>query len=171
MTSAIESWKNTGPMLVDGATFGHFRPDDSRPAILGVDARLGHSRLTCSGRPRIGALTLSAVDSLARTSAPATIEHKDLGSMSLDRTCNPPLYSAGTWDMEMQAYTPQACSPPAVNIDRRQLRVVLKSLRRLGYSAHRRRCEDGSYDDNDFYVLVERTDGMPEAEILEAWKR
>ena len=39
----------------------------------------------------------------------------------------------------------------------------------MGYTAHRRRDADGSYDDNDFLVLVERTDGMCWKEIRKSW--
>jgi len=77
-----------------------------------------------------------------------------------------PLYSVGTWDPHKQAYTPQrGLSVPSFNITQAQLRVALKELRGMGYAAHRRRDADGSHDDNDFFVLVERTDGMCWKEI------
>lgn len=83
-----------------------------------------------------------------------------------------PLYSVGTWDTEAQAYTPQTgLSVPSLNIDIRQLRRAMKELRGGGYTCHRLRDPDGNHDDNDWSVLIERTDGMPEAEILEDWKR
>ena len=41
----------------------------------------------------------------------------------------------------------------------------------MGYSVHRYRDSDGSYDDNDFFVLIERTDGESVAKILDSWKR
>jgi hypothetical protein len=47
----------------------------------------------------------------------------------------------------------------------------MEELRGTGYSVHRRRDSDGSYDDNDWKVLIERTDGMNEADILERWER
>lgn len=50
-------------------------------------------------------------------------------------------------------------------------------LRECGYTAHRTRyfikASHGDVVDwdSDTFVLVERTDGMTEAEILESWKR
>ena len=83
---------------------------------------------------------------------------------------NTPLYSVGTWDTDKQAYTPQrGLSVPSFNITLAQLRVALKELQGMGYTAHRRRDADGSYDDNDFLVLVERTDGMCWKEIRKSW--
>lgn len=71
-----------------------------------------------------------------------------------------PLYSVGTWDTDEQAYLPQAgLTVPSQNVDRHGLRRVLKELRDMGYSAHRFRDSDGGHDDNDWSVLVERTDG------------
>lgn len=83
-----------------------------------------------------------------------------------------PLYSVGTWDSELDCYTPQA-GVPAFNLTLNQLRASLRMLRNCGYSAHRvRSVWDGEVDwDSDSYVLVERTDGMSEAEILERWER
>ncbi len=82
------------------------------------------------------------------------------------------LYSVGTWDTDLQAYTPQVgLDGPSINVTRRELRRQIRELRSVGYSAHRRRDSDGTHDDNDFYVLIERTDGKPEAEILDGWKR
>lgn len=79
-------------------------------------------------------------------------------------------YSVGTWDSDEQAYTPQA-GVPSINLTLPELRQSLRALRDRGYSCHRRRDEDGTYDDNDWSVLVERTDGKSEQEILEDWKR
>jgi hypothetical protein len=76
-------------------------------------------------------------------------------------------YSVGTWDVEAQAYTPQV-GVPAFNLTLAELRRSLKMLRQCGYSAHRRGV-DGC--DNDWCVLVERTDGKSESEILEQWER
>jgi hypothetical protein len=56
---------------------------------------------------------------------------------------------------------------PSFNITWRQLLTALRELRSMGYSAHRRH-EEG---DNDWSVLVERTDGKTPEEILEGWKR
>jgi hypothetical protein len=82
------------------------------------------------------------------------------------------LYSVGTWDTDAQAYTPQlGLSVPSFNVNREQLRKAMKELRKMGYSVHRYRDSDGSYDDNDFFVLIERTDGESVAKILDSWKR
>ena len=62
-------------------------------------------------------------------------------------------------------------SVPAFNITRRQLRTAMRELRRMGYSVHRLRDSDGSHYDNDTDVLIERTDGKPDDEILAEWER
>lgn len=73
-----------------------------------------------------------------------------------------PLYSVGTWDTEQQAYTPQAgLTVPSQNVPWRTLLEVVRQLKRMGYSCHRYRDADGSHDDNDTSVLIERTDGKP----------
>jgi len=81
-----------------------------------------------------------------------------------------PLYSIGTWDIDLQSYAPQD-GVPAYNLTVHELRRSMRMLQSLGHSCHRFRCEDGSHDDNDWSVLIERTDGRPEAEIMEGWKR
>ncbi len=82
------------------------------------------------------------------------------------------LYSVGTWDTKKQAYTPQrGLSVPSFNITLGQLRVAMKELREMGYSCHRYRAADGTYDDNDWCVLIERTDGMHWKEIRKSWNR
>jgi len=83
---------------------------------------------------------------------------------------NAPRYSVGTWDADEQAYTPQIGVRCSLNCTLMELRQSLKELRALGYSAHRARDEHGEHY-SDPVVLVERTDGKPEAEILEDWKR
>ncbi len=82
-------------------------------------------------------------------------------------------YSVGTWDEYLQAYTPQRGAGRCINVSLRGLRRVLKRLRELGYSAHRKAAGlgDKSRACNDWCVLVERTDGKTKAEILEGWKR
>lgn len=83
-----------------------------------------------------------------------------------------PLFSAGTWDAYRQAYTPQkGLSVPAFNIPMRQLIVAVRDLKRMGYSAHRFRDADGNYEDNDWSVLIERTDGQHWKEIRRSWAR
>lgn len=85
-----------------------------------------------------------------------------------------PLYSIGTWDPDAQGYTPhETADTPCVNVDIHGLRRHLKELRRNGYTCHRVRfaTEDGWRWHDDFQVLVERTDGMPLAKILERWQR
>lgn len=77
-----------------------------------------------------------------------------------------PLYSIGTWDTELQAFTPQnGLTVASLNIDRGTLRKAMRELQAKGYSCHR------SGDDCDPSVNVERTDGKPEAEILKDWER
>lgn len=83
-----------------------------------------------------------------------------------------PLYSIGTWDTDRQAYTPQrGLSVPSFNITRAQLRVAMRELRAMCYSVHRYRAADGSHDDNDWCVLIERTDGKSWKEIRRGWNR
>jgi hypothetical protein len=83
-----------------------------------------------------------------------------------------PLYSVGTWDTNEQAYTPQAgLSVPSFNIDLWTLKRALKELKEFGYECHRIRSEDGEHEDNDFNVLVERTDGKSETDIMKGWER
>lgn len=83
------------------------------------------------------------------------------------------LYSVGTWSTWRQAYTPQVgCSIyPQWNITHRQLRTVVRELRKMGYSAHRRRDSDGYHDDNDWSVLIERTDGEQIGDIRRSFRR
>lgn len=80
-----------------------------------------------------------------------------------------PLYSAGTWDTDTNGYTPSE-GIPTFNLTLGGLRESLRMLRERGYGAWRIRDEDGEYS-SDYAVLVERTDGMSESEILERWKR
>lgn len=83
-----------------------------------------------------------------------------------------PLFSVGTWDSPRQAYTPQkGLSVPSFNITLRQLRVALRELREMDYGAYRRRAPDGSHDENDWSVIVERTDGKNWKEIRRGWNR
>lgn len=71
-----------------------------------------------------------------------------------------PLYSIGTWDTDAQAYTPQAgLTVPCINVPLATMRQVVRELRSLGYTCHRFRDADGSHEDNDWAVLIERTDG------------
>lgn len=81
-------------------------------------------------------------------------------------------YSVGTYDYERTAYTPQRGAGRSINISLRQLRRVLKRLRRMGYGAWRvGNTRDESTRDSDPDVLVERTDGMTKDEILKRWDR
>lgn len=83
-----------------------------------------------------------------------------------------PRYSVGTWDTYKQAYTPQEGLPvPSYNMTRQELGIALRWLRRHGYSCHRFRDPDGGHDDNDWAVLVERTDGACQLSIRRKWKR
>lgn len=86
-----------------------------------------------------------------------------------------PLYSIGTWDTEVQGFTPQT-DVPAFNLTRKQLVESIRMLQNNGYSCHRFRERDENRQptgevDSDCWVLIERTDGMNESEILERWKR
>ena len=79
-----------------------------------------------------------------------------------------PLYTIRTWDAELECYTPQeGMTQPWCNITQWQLKRAMQELQTLGYSCHRRRCERGGYDDNDTFVLIERTDGLAEEIILD----
>lgn len=79
-----------------------------------------------------------------------------------------PLYSVGTWDTEVQGYTPhEGLGVPMVNVDVHGLRRALKALRNEGYTCHRFK----HADDSDTSVLVERTDGAETEAILKAWER
>lgn len=80
------------------------------------------------------------------------------------------LYSIGTWDSESQSYTPHD-GLPAFNLTIWQLRRVMRALRSIGYPCDRKRDSDGGHDSNDPNVLIERTDGMAEDEILDGWRR
>jgi hypothetical protein len=82
-----------------------------------------------------------------------------------------PLYSVGTWDSDLGAYTPQVgLTYRCFNITLAQLRQNVRDLKAMGYSAHRVR-RDGEYEDNDWCVLIERTDGKRETEIRKEWRR
>jgi len=73
-----------------------------------------------------------------------------------------PLYSVGTWDAELQEYTEQiGLTVPSQNVPLGGVLAVLRQLRAIGYSCHYRRDASGSHNDNDYAVLVERTDGKP----------
>lgn len=80
-------------------------------------------------------------------------------------------YSVGTWDTDTQAYTPQHGLGKSLNITWRELVKAIRGLRRMGYTAHRIRGSAGGDCDNDTGVLVQRTDGMTDAEVIESWKR
>lgn len=91
---------------------------------------------------------------------------------TMSNDCPDPLYSIGTWDTNKQAYTPQkGLSVPSFNITLSQLRIAMKELKSMGYSCHRIRDSFGNYDNNDFFVLIERTDGKSWKEIRKGWNR
>lgn len=88
-----------------------------------------------------------------------------------------PLYSIGTWDPDEQGFTPHP-GETCMNITRKQLVQVMRSLQTQHYSCHRFRSRDKTTgeleewaSDSDPSVLIERTDGEPEESILERWKR
>lgn len=73
-----------------------------------------------------------------------------------------PLYSVGTWDADLQTYTPQiGLSVPSVNVPLWTLLQIIRELRKMGYECHRLRSSDGNHFINDSSVLIERTDGNP----------
>ncbi len=83
-----------------------------------------------------------------------------------------PLYSIGTWDTDVCAYTPQVgLSVYPINVPWAGLLQICRELCRMGYSCHYRRDPDGSHPDNDPSVLIERTDGESEAVIFKNWER
>jgi len=73
--------------------------------------------------------------------------------------------------MDLQAYTPQVGLQNCLNITATELLQRMHALRDIGYSVHRRRDMDGTHEDNDWVVLIERTDGKPVEEILRGWQR
>jgi hypothetical protein len=71
-----------------------------------------------------------------------------------------PLYSITTWDYEQQAYTPQqGLSVPSLNVSWRGLLAAVRELKAMGYSCHRVRAAEGTHDDNDCAVMIERVGG------------
>ena len=93
-------------------------------------------------------------------------------AQTIKQPATKPLYSVGTWCTERQAYSPQkGLAGPSLNITLPQLRQRLRELRKLGYSAHRYREEDGTHDDNDWFVMIERTDGATPLSIRRGWRR
>jgi len=84
---------------------------------------------------------------------------------------NEPLYSIGTWDTDTQSFSPQV-DVPAFNLTRKQLVESIRLLQGNCYSCHRYG-NGAQYDirDSDPFVLIERTDGMSETEILKRWER
>lgn len=75
---------------------------------------------------------------------------------------NEPLYSVGTWDADLQAFTEQAgLTVPSQNIPWRGLLQVYRELRKMNYGCYRKRDEYGEHSWNDWSVLIERTDGKP----------
>lgn len=107
-------------------------------------------------------------DQQPRNDAAAGVAPKDAPLVSDQAT-----YSVGTWSPDRQAYTPQVgCSIwPQWHLTRSQLRTILRELRQMGYTAHRVRSADGGHDDNDYSVLVERTDGRTAKEMRRAFRR
>lgn len=94
----------------------------------------------------------------------------------MNQPTSQPLYSIGTWDPELEAFTPQN-GVPAFNLTRKQLVASIRMLQDCGYTCHRfrERDENGDLDDwaydSDTFVMIQRTDGMSEEAILKEWKR
>lgn len=67
-------------------------------------------------------------------------------------------YDVLTWDADQNGWTPQdGLENESQGVDIHGLRRVLRELRGFGYSCHRVRESDGTYD-SDPSVLVERVD-------------
>jgi len=82
-----------------------------------------------------------------------------------------PVYSVGTWDGLLNAFTPQqGLSVPSINVPLATMRQVLRELRQMGYDAQYRRDASGEHWDNDPVVMVERTDGKTDKEVLAGWR-
>lgn len=82
-----------------------------------------------------------------------------------------PLYSIGTWDTDLQSYSPHP-GIPAFNLTIYELRAAMRQLRDGGwYTVHRFGNTEILDRDSDPNVMIERTDGLPEQLILEGWKR
>ena len=82
------------------------------------------------------------------------------------------LYSVGTWGTDAQAFTPQAkLGLPWLNIPLWTLKRVLQRLKTMGYGCYRFGGPEFRDDDNDPFVMVERTDGKSKSAVLESWKR
>jgi hypothetical protein len=77
-------------------------------------------------------------------------------------------YSVGTWDVALQSYTPQIGVHKSFNLTLAELRVAIRILRKLGYSAHRRGNVNDGHEDNDWTVLIVRDDGTLEHEVLKS---
>ena len=68
-------------------------------------------------------------------------------------------YSVRTWDTDEQRYTPATwIISEWEGLTIWQLKSAICELRKAGYSAHRIRDADGTHDDNDWELLVERDD-------------
>lgn len=70
----------------------------------------------------------------------------------------PPLYSIRTWDCRRQLFTPDDRLAEWAYLTRRQLVEAMRTLRKAGYTCHRRRDAYGGHFDNDPSVLIERMD-------------
>jgi hypothetical protein len=85
------------------------------------------------------------------------------------RETQQPLYSIGTWDPDASGYTRQiGCR--AFNLTIHELRSTMRELQDCGYPCHRFLLPNGERE-SDGHVLIERTDGMNPADILNSWER
>ena len=100
----------------------------------------------------------------------------EVGVAAFEEVMTEPLYSIGTWDTGLPEFSPQV-DVLAFNLTRKQMVESIRMLQGNGYPCHRfrGRDEDGQLnaraDDSDPSVLIERTDGMSEVEILKRWQR
>jgi len=71
-----------------------------------------------------------------------------------------PRYSIGTWDADLEAYTDQDGLSQSDNLTLWGMRVQIRELRRMNYTAHRRGNVYDGHHDNDASVLIERIDDL-----------
>jgi hypothetical protein len=145
-------------------------PTPTRVIFARVPVNL-YTRLTRRAK-KWGGNGRKSVNQVAVAAMEEWCERQEEAEMRISRPVEMALYSIGTWDIDLQAYTPQdGLSVPSFNITLPQLRQAVRELRRMGYTAHRKRSEEGDYDENDWSVLIERTDGKEAEEILKSWER
>lgn len=81
-----------------------------------------------------------------------------------------PRYSIGTWDSDLQRYTPQI-GVPSIGLTRKQLVESMRMLQGMGYSCHRTGNMSQVVRDSDPSVLIERSDDLSSTERMTNWER